>query len=258
MSQDMYDAIAPNILTSHINGLEDIITANNIVSQTVNVTNMSAALSDMSSTAASIYAEPIESAITVCNMTSDIIDNSLIESIATSAFSNVYGSSVSQEDIFKTADAISNNVPSMFLEESAAMNESAIEEFVSPPKKISSRILELFTGISGLTTQLIGASIAARMQEIQEAYEEMFHLIHDMIEDFKQFLKDLIFYYTERKLLSAAIAYNPVLTINCVRPPGRIAKFCTYSYRIRKTYLRLSRERDSSDNANYTLLLESH
>lgn len=107
----MYDAIAPNILTSHINGLEDIITANNIVSQTVNVTNMSAALSDMSSTAASIYAEPIESAITVCNMTSDIIDNSLIESIATSAFSNVYGSSVSQEDIFKTADAISNNVP---------------------------------------------------------------------------------------------------------------------------------------------------
>lgn len=40
----MYDAIAPNILTSHINGLEDIITANNIVSQTVNVTNMSAAL----------------------------------------------------------------------------------------------------------------------------------------------------------------------------------------------------------------------
>ena len=61
----MYDAIAPNILTSHINGLEDIITANNIVSQTVNVTNMSAALSDMSSTAASIYAEPIESAITV-------------------------------------------------------------------------------------------------------------------------------------------------------------------------------------------------
>lgn len=81
----------------------------------------------------------------------------------------------------------------------------------------------------------------------------MREFIHAIAERFKQFLENFVSYFTETKLLPAAITYDPVLSRSSTGPPDKISKFCTYSYKIRKTYLRLSRERGSSDDANYAL-----
>lgn len=109
-------------------------------------------------------------------------------------------------------------------------------------------MVELFAGVGGLV-QAINDSIASRMQEL---YENMREFIHAIAERFKQFLENLVSYFTETKLLPAAITYDPVLSRSSTGPPDKISKFCTYSYRIRRTYLRLSRERGSSDDANYS------
>lgn len=242
----MYDMIIPNITIPHIDGLEETLSISNMISQSVNVAGMSDALSAVSSVAASIHAEPLEGAITACNMASSMLDSSVMESAASTAslISNVYDTPAIQ-----AAQVVSENVSTIFLKESLEATEAAFANDVSPVTSTIFPIAELFAGIGGLA-QLISDSIASRMQEL---YEHMHEFIHAMAERFRQFMEDFISYYTETKLLPAAITYDPVLSINCTGPPTRISKFSTYSYKIRKTYLRHSRERGTSDDADYTL-----
>ena len=244
--QDIYDTIIPNITIPHIDGLEETLAVSNMISQSVNVAGMSAALSAVSSVAASIHTEPLEGAITACNMVSSTINNSVVESAASAAtvLSDIYDSPAIQ-----AAQVVSENVSTIFLKESLEATEAVIANDVSPVTSTVLHIAEIFAGIGGLT-QLISESITSRMQEL---YEHMHEFIHAMAERFRQFMEDFISYYTETKLLPAAITYDPVLTINCTGPPTRISKFSTYSYRIRKIYLRHSRERGTSDDADYTL-----
>ena len=249
MSQDMYNMIIPNITIPHIDGLEETLAVSNMISQSVNVTGMSDALSAVSSVAASIHTEPLEGAITACNMASSMLDSSVIESATSTAslLSDIYDTPAIQATS-ETAQVVSENVSTIFLKESLEATEAVIANDVSPVTSTVIHIAELFAGIGGLA-QLINDSIASRMQEL---YEHMHEFIHAMAERFRQFMEDFISYYTETKLLPAAITYDPVLKINCTGPPTRISKFSTYSYKIRKTYLRHSRERGASDDADYT------
>lgn len=248
--QDIYDTIIPNITIPHIDGLEETLAVSNMISQSVNVAGMSAALFAVSSVAASIHTEPLEGAITACNMVSSTINNSVVESSASAAtvLSDIYDSPAIQA-ASEAAQVVSENVSTIFLKESLEATEAVIANDVSPVTSTVLHIAEIFAGIGGLT-QLISESITSRMQEL---YEHMHEFIHAMAERFRQFMEDFISYYTETKLLPAAITYDPVLTINCTGPPTRISKFSTYSYRIRKIYLRHSRERGTSDDADYTL-----
>lgn len=247
----MYDMNIPNITIPHIDGLEETLSISNMISQSVNVAGMSDALSAVNSVAASIHAEPLEGAITACNMASSMLDSSVIESVASTAslISDVYDTPAIQA-ASEAAQVVSENVSTIFLKESLETTEAVIANDVSPvTSTVVLHIAEIFAGIGGLT-QLISESITSRMQEL---YEHMHEFIHAMAERFRQFMEDFISYYTETKLLPAAITYDPVLTINCTGPPTRISKFSTYSYRIRKIYLRHSRERGTSDDADYTL-----
>ena len=249
MSQDMYDTIAPNILTSHINGLEEILAVNNRISQSVNVSGISAALATVSSVAASIPTGALEGAMTACNMASSMLDNSIVESTtsAVEACATIYDSPALQA-ASEAVEIISDSLPSKFLEKSLEVSNAIIESSVSPITHAVNSIVELFAGVGGLV-QVINDSIASRMQEL---YENMREFIHAIAERFKQFLENFVSYFTETKLLPAAIAYDPVISRSSTGPPNKISKFCTYSYKIRKTYLRLSRERGSSDDANYS------
>ena len=240
----------PNITIPHIDGLEETLAVSNRISQSVNVAGMSAALATVSSVAASIPTGALEGAMTVCNMASSMLDNSIVES-STSAIEScttVYDSPALQA-VSENAEIISDSLPSKFLEESLEVGNAFIESNVSPIAHTAASIVELFAGVGGLV-QAINDSIASRMQEL---YENMREFIRAVAERFKQLLENFVSYYTETKLLPAAISYDPVCSISCTGPPGKISKFCTYSYKIRKTYLRLSRERGSSDDANYSL-----
>lgn len=250
MSQDMYDAIAPNILTSHINGLEETLAVNNRISQLVNVAGMSAALATVGSVAASISTGALDGAMTVCNMASSMLDNSIVESTtsAVEACATIYDSPALKA-ASEITETVSDSLPSKLLEESLEASNAVIESNISPITHVANSIVELFAGVGGLV-QAINDSIASRMQEL---YENMREFIHAIAERFKQFLENFVSYFTETKLLPAAITYDPVVSRSSTGPPDKISKFCTYSYKIRKTYLRLSRERGSSDDANYAL-----
>ena len=245
----MYNMIIPNITIPHIDGLEETLAVSNMISQSVNVAGMSDALSAVSSIAVSIHTEPPEGAITACNMASSMLNSSVIESATPTAslLSDIYDTPAIQA-ASEAAQVVSENVSTIFLKESLEVTEAVIANDVSPVTSTVFHIAELFAGIGGLA-QLISDSIASRMQEL---YEHMHEFIHAMTERFRLFMEDFISYYTETKLLPAAITFDPVLTIKCTGPPTRISKFSTYSYKIRKIYLRHSRERGTSDDADYT------
>lgn len=243
MIQDIYDTIIPNITIPHIDGLEETLAVSNMISQSVNVAGMSAALSAVSSVAASIHTEPLEGAITACNMASSMLDNSIVEACTT-----IYDSPALQA-ASEGAEIISDSLPSKLLEDSLEVSNAVIESSVSPIAHAATNMVELFAGVGGLV-QIIKDSITSRMQEL---YDNMREFIHAIAERFKQFLENFVSYFTETKLLPAVITYDPVLSRSSTGPPDKISKFCTYSYRIRRTYLRLSRERGASDDANYAL-----
>lgn len=251
----MYDVIIPNIAIPHIDGLEETLAVSNRISQSVNVAGMSAALATVSSVAASIPTGALEGAMTACNMASSMLDNSIVESTtsAVEACTTIYDSPALQA-ASEAAEIISDSLPSKFLEESLDVSNAVIEKKFSPIAHKSTSIVDLFAGVGGLV-QAINDSIASRMQEL---YENMLEFIRAAAERFKQFLENFVSYFTETKLLHTAITYDPVCTISCTEPPGTISKFCTYSYKIRKTYLRLSRKRGSSDDANYSLSLSNN
>ena len=250
MSQDTYDMIIPNITIPHIDGLEETLAVSNRISQSVNVAGMSAALATVSSVAASIPTGALEGAMTACNMASSMLDNSIVESTtsAVEACATIYDSPALQA-ASEAAEIISDSLPSKFLEESLEVSNAIIESSVSPIAHTANSIVELFAGVGGLV-QVINDSITSRIQEL---YENMREFIHAIAERFKQFLENFVSYFTETKLLPAAITYDPVLSRSSTGPPGKISKFCTYSYRIRKIYLWHSRERGTSDDADYTL-----
>lgn len=249
MSQDMYDVIIPNIAIPHIDGLEETLAVSNRISQSVNVAGMSAALATVSSVAASIPTGALEGAMTACNMASSMLDNSIVESTtsAVEACTTIYDSPALQA-ASEAAEIISDSLPSKLLEDSLEVSNAVIESSVSPIAHAANNMVELFAEVGGLV-QAINDSIASRMQEL---YENMREFIHAIAERFKQFLENFVSYFTETKLLPAAITYDPILSRSSTGPPDKISKFCTYSYRIRRTYLRLSRERGSSDDANYS------
>jgi hypothetical protein len=222
----------------------------NMISQSVNIEGMTAALSAISAVSASIHGEALNGVITASNMVSSMIDNSVIGSAASSAavLSDIYDSPAIQA-ASETAQLVSENVSTIFLQESLEATESAIVNDVSPITNTVLHITELFAGIGGIT-QIISESVTSRMQEL---YEHMHEFLHAMAERFREFVEHFISYFTEAKLLPAAISYDPVLTTNCTGPPTKISKFCTYSYRIRRINLRHSRERGTSDDADYTL-----
>lgn len=241
--------IIPNISIPHIDGLEETLAVSNRISQSVNAAGMSAALATVSSVAVSIPTGALEGAMTACNMASSMLNNSIVESTASAieACGTIYDSPALQA-ASETAEIISDSLPSKFLEESLEVSDAVIESSVSPITHVANSIVELFAGVGGLV-QVINDSIASRMQEL---YENMREFIRAIAERFKQFLENLVSYVTETKLLPAAITYDPVLSRSFTGPPDKISKFCTYSYKIRRTYLRLSRERGSSDDANYS------
>lgn len=255
MSQDMYDMNIPNITIPHIDGLEETLAVSNRISQSVNVAGMSAALATVSSVAASIPTGALEGARTVCNMASSMLDNSIVEptTSAVEACTTIYDSPALQA-ASEITEIVSDSLPTKFLEESLEVSNAVIESNVSPITHVANSIVELFAGVGGLV-QVINDSIASRMQEL---YENMREFIRAVAERFKQFIENFVSYFTETKILPAAITYDPVCSISCTGPPGKISKFCTYSYKIRKTYLRLSRERGSSDDANYSLSLSNN
>ena len=242
----MYDVIIPNIAIPHIDGLEETLAVSNRISQSVNVAGMSAALATVSSVAASIPTGALEGAMTACNMASSMLDNSIVESTtsAVEACTTIYDSPALQA-ASEAAEIISDSLPSKLLEDSLEVSNAVIESSVSPIAHAANNMVELFAEVGGLV-QAINDSIASRMQE------NMREFIHAIAERFKQFLENFVSYFTETKLLPAAITYDPILSRSSTGPPDKISKFCTYSYRIRRTYLRLSRERGSSDDANYS------
>lgn len=245
MSQDMNNMNIP-----HIDGLEETLAVSNRISQSVNVAGLSAALATVSSVAASIPIGVLESVMTVCNIASSMLDNSIVEPTTSvvEACATIYDSPALQP-ASEITELVSDSLPSKFLKESLEVSNVVIESNVSPITHVANSIVELFAGVGGLV-QVINDSIASRMQEL---YESMREFIRAVAERFKQFLENFVSYFTGTKLLPAAITYDPVSSRSCNGPPGKISKFCTYSYKIRKTYLRLSRERGSSDDANYSL-----
>lgn len=250
LSQNIYDTVIPNITIPHIDGLEETLAVSNMISQSVNVAGISAALSAVSPVAASIHTEAPEDAVAVCNMASSMLDNSIVESTASTveALTTIYDSPAMQA-ASETAHMISDNLPSGFFEKALEISEAVMENSISPVPNTANNFIEFFAGVGGLV-QFMSDSITSRMQEI---YEHIHKSLHTIAEHFKQFLEVFFSCYFETKVLPAAITYDPVHSINCTGPPNKIPEFCTYSYKIRKTYLRLSRERGSSDDANYAL-----
>lgn len=252
MSQDMYDMIILNNAIPHIDGLEEPLAIAHKISKSLNVAGMSASFSTTDSGAVSIHTQPLEGTVTVCNMVSSILDNAMVKSTATTieTLQTIYDSPAMQA-ASETTHTISDHLPSEFLEKSLEVNETIMTDTVSPVTNKTYNSIDLFAGI----TQFISDSIASYIQEL---YEHMREFLHDIAERFKHFIEDFFSYCTETRLLPVVITYDPVHSINCTEPPIKIPKFCTYSYKIRKTYLRLSRERGSSDDANYTLTFSNN
>lgn len=238
-----------NITILHIDELEETLAVSNKINQSVNVAEMSTALATVSSVAASIPTGALEGAMTVCNMASSMLDNSIVKPTTSpvEAYTTIYDSPALQATS-EITEIVSNSLPSKFLEESLEVSNVIIESSISPSTHAATSIVELFAGV-GRLVQVINDSIISRMQEL---YVNMREFIRAVAEHFKQLLKNFVSSFTETKLLPAAMTYDIVYSRSCTGPPDKISKFCTYSYKIRKTYLRLSRERGSSDDANYS------